>query len=81
MAFKFLINDRSQKLLLSKIKLPVAVDKINSYLKSTYFVLFRPSRAVFGPATNFFCLLRDILSEFSDGKGSTPKVFLLKICT
>ncbi|CAL1539986.1 unnamed protein product [Lymnaea stagnalis] len=32
------------------------------------------SKTVFGPATNFFCLLRDILSEFSEGKGSTPKV-------
>ncbi|CAG5123590.1 unnamed protein product, partial [Candidula unifasciata] len=33
-----------------------------------------PSKTVFGPATNFFCLLRDILSEFPDGKTSTFKV-------
>ncbi|GFR66708.1 nuclear factor related to kappa-B-binding protein [Elysia marginata] len=32
-----------------------------------------PLKTVFGPSLNFFCLLRDILLEFPDGKTSIPK--------
>uniref|UniRef100_A0A2C9K0B7 DEUBAD domain-containing protein n=1 Tax=Biomphalaria glabrata TaxID=6526 RepID=A0A2C9K0B7_BIOGL len=32
------------------------------------------SKTVFGPASNFFCLLKSILSEFPDSKCSTPKI-------
>lgn len=31
-------------------------------------------KTVFGPTQNFFCLLRDILLEFPDGKASIPKL-------